>query len=1053
MLAIKSLTRGAAASLAVLMIGAAGQASAARIAPDKFALGQSAQSGAVCQAVRNDDAPGAQARGARAWDVTCRGWDAPLGVLYAYSYQPQKTLAAGGVWQASLAKAKIRCEAAKPVKVTGVTGSARADCKAFQSGVGYVAYSGAVEGRGVAAQGFPQMADVLEAGLRVIGGAAPPPKPTQSLPAATASAGGESLIAVANAAAQSPEKLRDHGYSRNMTWNFSDAETDFRALAQDTGAPDRLRAEAYLNWALNTSNNGNFDRAKGLFERADELAAGDPVLKGLSLSYKALDYRNQRKFKESTAAAEDARETYIALQIVNKDVPLGEGLKKEPGSDLVISPEVAAKLRGPSSLFDSSTVDTASRILVRIAQVDLTEATSLEALSRSDEARARLVEAREILAEPTIAGVEPWLAAQLDAELARQDLAQGHAAEAQTRLNNALTQLRQRQAGSQAEAFLLIEIARVDAAMGRQDQALQEYQAGIGLFRETRGSLGSSADSITPYLDMLIARSKADPAHVADYDGQFMTAVESIGSLTTAQVVAKLSAKLAQSDRVSAGLIRAYEDTRRQARAKEAEIAQLQSQNAYTPAMKAKYEPQLKALHDQEIELFSKVVATDPKYGQRITTDVSLKDLQAALKPGELYLKVALLTAQGYGIAVTADGATPYKVDLGRASAGAAVAKLRKAFDAEVYVPRYDVAGAYQLYRRLFGPVQDEVIKAKRIIYEPNSILLPLPIAALVTDQASVDMMAKRRKIARAKGDGDASYDGVHWLGRSAETSLVVSAASFVQARKFSASAGRHAFLGLGDPELPSSDNAKAFTSVANLEGADAALCQETREALFAMQPLKETGRELKEVGDSINPNDATIVTGEAFNDGAVEQRNDLDQYRVLFFATHGLLPTKRDCLPEPALLTSVGEEQSDGLLTASKIAGLSLDADLVVLSACDTGGGLEAGVQDKTGLAGSGEALSGLTRAFIYAGARSLIVSHWSVDVHAMVELMTATFSSGAPTQSGALRDADLKLMGSEKYSHPYYWAAFTLVGDGARPMPAREASTKVATPGATGH
>jgi CHAT domain-containing protein len=205
---------------------------------------------------------------------------------------------------------------------------------------------------------------------------------------------------------------------------------------------------------------------------------------------------------------------------------------------------------------------------------------------------------------------------------------------------------------------------------------------------------------------------------------------------------------------------------------------------------------------------------------------------------------------------------------------------------------------------------------------------------------------------------------------------------------------------------------------------------------------LKETGRELAEVGDSINAKDAEIVTGEGFNDGSVAARQDLDQYRVLFFATHGLLPTKKDCLPEPALLTSVGPDASDGLLTASKIAGLSLDADLVVLSACDTGGGLEAGVEDKTGLAGSGEALSGLTRAFIYAGARSLIVSHWSVDVHAMVQLMTATFASSAPTQSGALREADLKLMNTPgQYSHPYYWAAFTVVGDGGRPMPARTA------------
>jgi CHAT domain-containing protein len=377
---------------------------------------------------------------------------------------------------------------------------------------------------------------------------------------------------------------------------------------------------------------------------------------------------------------------------------------------------------------------------------------------------------------------------------------------------------------------------------------------------------------------------------------------------------------------------------------------------------------------------------------------------------------------------------------LGKTAAAGIVNHLRQAFESESFVPRYDVAQSYALYQRLIGPIEPQFSQAKNIIYEPDSALLPLPIAALVTDKASVDMMVKRRKIARANGEGDGSYVGVKWVGRAAQSSLVVSAASFVQARRFTASTGKHAFLGFGDPELPASDNPKAFTSVANFEGADAALCQETREALFALQPLNETSRELRAVGDSINPSDSEIVTGAAFSDGAVETRRDLDQYRVLFFATHGLLPTKKDCLPEPALLTSVGPDVSDGLLSASKIAGLSLDADLVVLSACDTGGGLEAGVQDRTGLAGSGEALSGLTRAFIYAGARSLIVSHWSVDVHAMVNLMTTMFASGAPTQAGALRDAQLKMMNSEgQYSHPYYWAAFTVVGDGARPMPAR--------------
>ncbi len=255
------VTLGALAlPIALLIVSVAGAASAAPAAPDKFPLGQSAQSGAVCQAVRNDDAPGAQARGARGWDVTCRGWDAPLGALYAYSYRGDKAIAPGGAWPAALAKGGVQCAPGRAVQISGVRSAVQADCKAAAK-VGYTVYQGLSGDRAVAAQGYPQMADVLETGLRVIGGVMAPPKPTQTLPAATVSAASESLVEVTDAAAKAPEKLRDHGYSQNMTWDFTDAEADFRSLAQDPDAPDKLRAEAYLNWALNTSNNGNFDRA------------------------------------------------------------------------------------------------------------------------------------------------------------------------------------------------------------------------------------------------------------------------------------------------------------------------------------------------------------------------------------------------------------------------------------------------------------------------------------------------------------------------------------------------------------------------------------------------------------------------------------------------------------------------------------------------------------------------------------------------------------------------------------------------------------------------
>jgi CHAT domain-containing protein len=140
--------------------------------------------------------------------------------------------------------------------------------------------------------------------------------------------------------------------------------------------------------------------------------------------------------------------------------------------------------------------------------------------------------------------------------------------------------------------------------------------------------------------------------------------------------------------------------------------------------------------------------------------------------------------------------------------------------------------------------------------------------------------------------------------------------------------------------------------------------------------------------------------------------------------------------VPEPALLTSLGPGQSEGILDASDIVNLKLDAELVVLSACDTGG---AGAADdsRPGLSGGGEALGGLTRAFIYAGARGMIVSHWSVDSAATERLMTSLFASPAVSEAQALQKAQAQMQADARTSHPYFWAPFTIVGDGARPIP----------------
>jgi CHAT domain-containing protein len=190
----------------------------------------------------------------------------------------------------------------------------------------------------------------------------------------------------------------------------------------------------------------------------------------------------------------------------------------------------------------------------------------------------------------------------------------------------------------------------------------------------------------------------------------------------------------------------------------------------------------------------------------------------------------------------------------------------------------------------------------------------------------------------------------------------------------------------------------------------------------------------------------AEVVTDQAFTDGAIVARRDLAQFRVLHFATHGLVTAPRpDCPARPALLTSFGDKGSDGLLTFKEIYDLHLDADVVILSACDTAGKATVAATREAGVTTGGDyALDGLVRAFIGAGGRSVIASHWPVpdDYNATQRLIGGLFTAkpGTPVAT-SLRHAQQDLMAHAETSHPYYWAGFAIIGDGARPMLRTEA------------
>ena len=159
-------------------------------------------------------------------------------------------------------------------------------------------------------------------------------------------------------------------------------------------------------------------------------------------------------------------------------------------------------------------------------------------------------------------------------------------------------------------------------------------------------------------------------------------------------------------------------------------------------------------------------------------------------------------------------------------------------------------------------------------------------------------------------------------------------------------------------------------------------------------------------------------MTGAAFNDAALLSGSDsLDQYRVLHFATHGLVTAPRpDCPARPALVTSFAPDGSDGLLSFREIFDLKLDADVVILSACDTAGSATAAVSREAGIATGGNyALDGLVRAFVGAGARSVVASHWPVpDDYDATKRLIGGLVNARPGQplAGALEEAQEKLM-----------------------------------------
>lgn len=268
-------------------------------------------------------------------------------------------------------------------------------------------------------------------------------------------------------------------------------------------------------------------------------------------------------------------------------------------------------------------------------------------------------------------------------------------------------------------------------------------------------------------------------------------------------------------------------------------------------------------------------------------------------------------------------------------------------------------------------------------------------------------------------GRGFAEAD---WMIRHHAVTVVPSFFS-LKAQRFGAERPRapQPFLGYGDAVF----DPGALQEQMVLAG----LSDEVSATRAGLAPLPETAIEVRRVAASLGAGDTEIRLGHAASEAAVKAAR-LADYRVLHFATHGLVAgewTSNGAADEPALVLTGGNGE-DGLLTASEIMQLRLNADWVLLSACNTAVGGKPGA----------EALEGLAQSFLYAGARALLVSHWPVESQSAVHLMSSVFEARAGnaqlTGTQAHREAVLAMIDNPPdpaWRHPAFWAPFVLVGN----------------------
>lgn len=860
-------------------------------------------------------------------------------------------------------------------------------------------------------------------------------------------------LADLKATAKKANKLSDlqhAAYTRNTLLQFAAAEADYRetlSLARELFPLDPAKASTLrLHLALNKSNLGQFESAEDLFARSR------PIVKKIGTIserakpdlFYAQHLMNLKLFDRAEALA---RETLTQLDGMIADAGSGRDMAQRLRAALVVRPDGAilidqARANQVNARDRIDTSATSQQVyLSDLGRLRLQRVHTRYVIARAIKAEGKkdTAEIDDLVAasEKDLAAVPDnygrWLRAEIASLKAEQLAKKGQRDAAIASLDEAINTLRLYEVKSRPEALLLFRKGEMQLESGQGPEGQATFREGLKILKDDEQ--GIEVEQAETLIDQLLLDAQTgDPQAQAE----LFEVLQKVRSSATAQTVAQLSARLASGDSAQANAIRRVQNLEREVNILAARYDRLESDPNADLHLRRVTEQKLTDTQAELDQARANLSEVAPNYDQLSGTVIPLADAQAALADGEVMAAIQLGPEKGLVLVLSNVSFEVYEITLSLETAEEEVRALREPIDGE-YLLAFDLDRAHRLYRNLFGPATARIEAASHLIVVPSGPLTSLPFNTLIAKPYEDEIQIAGGDTAEPYFD----YSKVPFLGRTTAITTGVSISSFFIGRAVPPSKADQPFRGFGDFKAFGDDEQAVIRIARERELADT--CLDSVRALGHLNELSGTRTELDKIAGILNVGAGNEILGQEFTDTAVKAM-DLSKFRVLHFATHGLLAQSPECLPEPGLVTSLAPN-GDALLETSEIVDLHLDAELVVMSACDTSAGAGVASEALTGFRGvggsyaaGGESLNGLARSFFYAGARNVVSSYWSVDDIATQELMVGFYGAAEKNPNigiaEALRQAEETQIAGGKHSHPFFWAPFATIGDGARAL-----------------